>query len=76
MVEDDGAARNEQCLRMEWVLELIKAKNGDLEARSRRNNIRIVGVPESMVMGIIKTYAGDLIRTLFGEHLAAMFAVE
>ena len=42
-VEDEAALRNEQLLRVERVLTVIKAKNKDLEACFRQNNIRDYG---------------------------------
>ena len=60
--EDDGATRNEQLVlvHMELVLEVNKDKNEDLEARSRRNNVRIFRVPESTAMSRIETYVEEL----------------
>ena len=43
-VEDSGSTHKEKLLHMERVLELIHTKNEAIEARSKRNNIRIVGV--------------------------------
>ena len=56
--------------------EVIKAMNGELDACSRRNNVHIVGVPESTAMGCIETYMEEMLHTLFGKHLTTVFAVE
>lgn len=62
---------------MEKVLALIQAKNEDLEARSRRNNLRITGLPESTNMGQCKTYIENLIKEIIGhENLSSLFIIE
>lgn len=62
---------------MEKVLALIQAKNEDLEARSRRNNLRITGLPESTNMGKCKTYIENLIKEIIGhENLSSLFIIE
>lgn len=64
-------------LNMEKVLALIQAKNEDLEARSRCNNIRITGLPESTNTGRMETFIETLIKDIFGpENLSSMFIVE
>ena len=75
-VRVDKHERNEQLLPMECVLEIIKAKNEDLEARRRWNNVRILGVTESTAMGRIDTYNEELLRSFFGDHLTGIFTVE
>mgnify|MGYP002804966912 CR=1 FL=1 len=48
--EDGAAACYAQIDCMEQALESLRAKNEDLESRSLRNNIRILGLPESTNM--------------------------
>ncbi|KAJ1199961.1 hypothetical protein NDU88_003792 [Pleurodeles waltl] len=55
-LEDGRRREGERLLRMERVLELIRNKNKDLEARSRRNNLRILGVPKSTDMSCMDDY--------------------
>lgn len=45
----------------------LKAKAADLEARSRRNNIRIIGLPKSIEGPQPTTFFSDLLFQLLGE---------
>lgn len=45
----------------------IKAKHADLEDHSRRNNVKIRGVPESVLPADLQTYAGDMIAKLLPD---------
>lgn len=45
-----------QVAQMDKILKIIAAKNEDLEARSRRINIRIIGIPESTYTGRMEDY--------------------
>lgn len=65
-----------QLTQMDKLLLAISAKNEDLEARSRRNNIRITGVPESTAIDKMETFATVLLTNLFAPHLSPGFAVE
>lgn len=60
---------------MEKVPE-VKAKNEDLEARSRRNNIRITRIPETTAMGKVEDFVETLLRDIFGSSLLMLFIVE
>lgn len=62
--------------RMEKALAVVQACNEDLEARSRRNNVRITGVPESTHIQNMERYVEDLLRDLCAEDLTPMFLVE
>ncbi|KAJ1163386.1 hypothetical protein NDU88_003844 [Pleurodeles waltl] len=66
-VEDVMQKRQEQLSQMDKLLKVIALKNEDLEARSRRNNIRIVGIPELTNTGQMKQFVERLLFTLFGE---------
>lgn len=49
--------------------KLLKAKVIDLEGRSRRQNIKIVGLPEKIERGSPTTFVSDLLPKLLGaEH--------
>lgn len=45
----------------------LLAKVSDLESRSRRNNIRVVGVPESVEGPRPTTFFAELLMEVFGE---------
>lgn len=74
--DDHQVETHERLLRMDKVLEVIKARNEDLEVRSRRNNVRITGIPESINIENMKHYIEGLLRDLFGSGLSEMFLVE
>ncbi|KAJ1213385.1 hypothetical protein NDU88_001022 [Pleurodeles waltl] len=46
-IDDQQTESKEQLLKMDRILDIINAKNEDLEARSRRSILSIAGVPES-----------------------------
>ena len=49
--------------------KLLKTKVNDLEGRSRRQNIKIVGLPEKIEMGSPTTFVSDWLPKLLGaEH--------
>ena len=56
-------------------LNKIKMKNEDLEARSRRNNIRILGLPEMTAMGKPKVYIEIMLCDIFGLEMLSPFLV-
>lgn len=62
-VNDLMDAYKEQTEDTMWV----KAKLADLEDCSRRNNIKLRGVPESVTLNELQKFAGDLIATLLPE---------
>ncbi|KAJ1115970.1 hypothetical protein NDU88_004190 [Pleurodeles waltl] len=66
-VEDVMQKRQEQLSQMDKLLKVIALKNEDLEARSRWNNIRIVGIPGSTNTGRKEQFVERLLFTLFGE---------
>lgn len=76
-VEEESHTTTKKCAEMEKLLDVIKNKAEDFEARSCRNNIRIVGVPESTNTGKTETYKEEVIRNTFGtEHLSSVLLVE
>lgn len=47
----------------------LKAKAADLESRSRRNNIRIIGLPESIEGGHPTTFFSELLHSILGGEV-------
>lgn len=47
--------------------EWVRAKLADLEDRSRRNNVKLRGVPETVPPGDLPKYAKDLIHTIIPD---------
>lgn len=54
-LHDFQVETKEQVLQMDKVLGLLRAKNEDLEARSRRNNLRITGIAETTAINKMET---------------------
>uniref|UniRef100_H3B537 L1 transposable element RRM domain-containing protein n=1 Tax=Latimeria chalumnae TaxID=7897 RepID=H3B537_LATCH len=50
-IEDDNASDNQQIQQLEHCLTTATERIDDLENRSRRNNVRIVGFPEGVEEG-------------------------
>lgn len=76
-VEDESRTTTNKCAGMERMLEVIKAKEEELEAQSRRNNVRITGLPETTNTGRMEVYIEQLCKDLFGaDALSPIFIVE
>ncbi|KAJ1115125.1 hypothetical protein NDU88_003351 [Pleurodeles waltl] len=75
-LEVGRCAEDEHLLRMEHVLELILNKNEALEACSRRNNVCILGVPESKEMGRMEDYVENMLTALFPGELSPVLVVQ
>lgn len=73
--QDAHTETRSQILGMEKVLEAIKNKNEDLEARSRRNNLRILGLPESTAITKMEPYTDNLLKELFDPSLSPFMLV-
>lgn len=58
---------------MKPVLTVVRA---DLEACSRRNNIRLVGIPETTDTGKIENFVEELLKDIYGAELSPVFIVE
>lgn len=55
----------------------LRAKANDLEGRSRRNNIKIVGIPEGEEKGKPTEFISDILPTLLGEsHFPKPVAID
>lgn len=75
--DDVTATRTVQLTRMDKLLPVIAAKNEDLEARSRRNNIRVIGLPESTNTGRMEDYIEKLLLESIGKDaFSSQFIVE
>ncbi|KAJ1213544.1 hypothetical protein NDU88_001178 [Pleurodeles waltl] len=75
-LEDSRHGDREQLPQMERVLEVIRNENEDLEARSRRHNIRIIGLPESTNMGRMEDFVEGMLFDLFPGELSRLLVVE
>ncbi|XP_078506414.1 A.superbus venom factor 1-like [Lissotriton helveticus] len=62
----------EQLLHMDKLLTVIRAKNDDLEARSRRNNLRVTGIPETTAITKMEVFVTDLLHEIFDPHLSLL----
>ncbi len=47
--------------------KMLKSKLNDLEGRSRRNNIRLIGIPEGVEKGRPTEFVAELIKQLFAD---------
>lgn len=76
-VEDESRATTSTCAKLEKTMDAMARKAEDLEARSRRNNIRIAGIPESTNTGKMELYVERLLQELFGaDQFSSVFIVE
>ncbi|KAJ1153373.1 hypothetical protein NDU88_006134 [Pleurodeles waltl] len=74
--DDTQTDPKDHLLKLDKILDLIKIKNEDLEARSRRNYSRIVGVPKSPEVAKMEDYIEALLRDLFSKDLSSSYIVE
>lgn len=76
-IEDSAPMSLKRLERIEHILKDVAIKKEDLEARSRRNNLRLIGVPESTNTGRLDSFVETLLMDLFGkEAFINGFAVE
>ncbi|KAJ1186251.1 hypothetical protein NDU88_003034 [Pleurodeles waltl] len=75
-MEDQQRGDQERLLQMERVLEVIRNKNEDLEVRSRRNNVRLIGLPESTDMGRMEDFVEKMLAELLPDELSRLLVVE
>lgn len=64
--EDTTSQLHQQMSHMDKLLKVIASKNENLEARSRRNNIRVIGISENTNTGRMDDYAERLLCNTFG----------
>lgn len=75
--EDSAAQSNKRLERVKRILKEVVIENEDTESRSRRNNVRIIGVPETSNTGRLDSFVENLLQELFGkEAYTTGFAVE
>lgn len=74
--EDSQTTTHSNLLKMDEVLNIIRQKNEDLEARSRWNNVRITGIPESTAITNMEQYVETMMKDLFDPDLSSMFLIE
>ncbi|KAJ1153855.1 hypothetical protein NDU88_006613 [Pleurodeles waltl] len=75
-IDDQQFKSREHQLKIDKVLDVIKAKNEDLEARSRRSNIHLTGIPESAVISKMEDFVESMLRNMFGTDLSPVIIVE
>lgn len=75
--EDRTTQLQSQVAHMDKLLKVIASKNEDLEARSRRNNICVIGIPESTNTGKMEDFVEKLLTATIGaDALSSQFIVE
>lgn len=62
-------ALEERCVALARTNTKLKAKTADLESRTRQNNIRIVGHPESAEGPRPTSFFADLLVEVFGSRI-------
>ena len=67
-VEERLLSLEATCTELTASTEKLKAKAADLEARSRRNNIRIIGLPESIEGPRPTDFFSKLLVQLLGDE--------
>ena len=76
-LEDTSTTVVRRLERLETRLKTMAIKNEDLEARGRRNSIRIVGIAESTSTGRIDLFVEHLLTELFDrKSFTSNFVVE
>lgn len=60
----------------EEEMEIIRGKIADMEDRSRRNNMKIRGSPESVRQGDLRTYATSLIAEILPDLTALDITID
>lgn len=75
-IQDRQNSTQDHQVSVNSMLEALRAKNEDLEGRSRRNNVRFTGVPETTDIPNMEQYIKNLFKDLFREALSPMFLVE
>lgn len=76
-VEDQLASTQTDTRRHTQQISSLMAKVDDLENRSRRNNVRMVGIPERVEGANSTEYFENWLRNTFGKDiLSPLFAVE
>lgn len=69
LTEERIQALEASCSTLSETCAKLNTKNIDLEGRSRRNNIRIVGLPESIEGPRPTTFFSDVLKEIFGDQV-------
>lgn len=76
-VEEAQTAMDANAKQLDNLMRTLRDKTEDLEARSRRSNLRIIGLPESTQTGNMERYVEKLLTDLLGaETFSNVFIVE
>ncbi|KAJ4932381.1 hypothetical protein JOQ06_010804 [Pogonophryne albipinna] len=76
-VEDDASALNNTTKQLRQLVESLEAKMEDLENRSRRSNVRLIGLPENAEGKDACTFLEKWIPEILGAgSFAAPLAIE
>ncbi|CAH2292404.1 Hypothetical predicted protein [Pelobates cultripes] len=78
-MEEDAAAHNDLATHVESLEEkllLTESKLADMEDRSRRNNLPLRGVPESVFPAVLQEYVRGLLRAYAPKIPADMLLLE
>ncbi|KAI4903014.1 hypothetical protein NFI96_010054 [Prochilodus magdalenae] len=67
VASDRIQALEDQCASLKETCAKLQAKTTDLESRSRRNNIRIIGLPEEIEGQRPTTFFAGLLFEVFGD---------
>lgn len=67
VASDRIQALEDQCASLKETCAKLQAKTTDLESRSRRNNIRIIGLPEEIEGQRPTTFFAELLFEVFGD---------
>lgn len=68
---DRIVALEDVCSRLQSDNTQLKAKVEDLESHSRRNNLRVVGIPEKMEEADLVTFMADFFVEVLGTNFFA-----
>lgn len=68
---DRIVALEDVCSRLQSDNTQLKAKVEDLESHSRRNNLRVVGIPEKMEEADLVTFMADFFVEVLGTNFLA-----
>lgn len=76
-VEEAQTTLDSDSKQLNTLVKTLQDKTEDLEARSRRCNLRLTGLPETTHTGIMELFVEKLLITLLGEGVfSPMFVVE
>ena len=77
VAEKEQVSTAEAQRQVEKTLAAVQAKAEDLEARSRRNNLRILGLPESTHVTNMETFIEKLLAEILGrDTFSEIFVIE